>query len=92
MKREIEKKYEFTVHDYEIIKDKCEFVEEKDIKDYYLDMPDFRLAKEQNYLRIRNGMYEYKDEVYDSITHMARAIEYDDEAEINKQLEVLQKN
>jgi uncharacterized protein YjbK len=43
MQKEIEKKYELTSHDYQIIKDKCEFISEEELKDYYLDTPDFIL-------------------------------------------------
>jgi len=60
MQREIEKKYELTNHDYEIIKDKCSFVKDQELKDYYLDSTVFTLAKNKFYLRLRNGKYELK--------------------------------
>jgi uncharacterized protein YjbK len=43
MQREIEKKYELTNYDYDIIKNKCKFIEDKELKDYYLDTADFIL-------------------------------------------------
>jgi uncharacterized protein YjbK len=53
MKIEIEKKYNLTKQDYEIIKEKAKLVEEIKIKDYYLDK-DLILAKHNYYLRLRN--------------------------------------
>ncbi|MGB2111416.1 MAG: CYTH domain-containing protein [Patescibacteria group bacterium] len=60
MQKEIEKKYELTNHDYEIIKDKCSFVKDEELKDYYLDTADFILGKNDYFLRLRNGKYELK--------------------------------
>jgi uncharacterized protein YjbK len=53
MQLEIEKKYNLTEQDYEIIKEKTKFLEEVEIKDYYLDN-DLILAKHNYYLRLRN--------------------------------------
>ncbi|QFR39092.1 CYTH domain-containing protein [Candidatus Gracilibacteria bacterium 28_42_T64] len=86
MKIEIEKKYEITDHDYEIIKDKCEFVEEKELIDYYLDNSDFTLMKNNYHLRMRNGIYELKIYSYDNTSNVEKAYEYDDEDEINIKL------
>jgi uncharacterized protein YjbK len=60
MQKEIEKKYELTKLDYDTIKYKCDFIDEQDLKDYYLDTADFTLAKNKYYLRLRNGKYELK--------------------------------
>jgi len=53
MQIEVEKKYNLTETDHNIIKEKCEFIEEVVLKDYYLDK-DLVLAKNQTYLRLRN--------------------------------------
>lgn len=86
MKIEIEKKYELISHDYEIIKDKCRFVEEKELIDYYLDDTNFTLMRNNYHLRMRNGRYELKIYSYDNVNNIERACEYDDEDEINKEL------
>ena len=59
MQIEIEKKYNLTDKDYYTIQEKCEFVEEITLKDYYLDK-EFILAKQNMYLRLRNWLYELK--------------------------------
>lgn len=84
MQREIEKKYELTKHDYDIIKSKCSFVEDKELKDYYLDTVDFILGKHNFYLRLRNGKYELKILTVNWDVHDCEEI--DDEDEINKRL------
>jgi len=53
MQIELEKKYNLSENDYKIIREKCKFVEEIILKDYYLDK-DYILSKKHNYLRIRN--------------------------------------
>ncbi|MEA1973348.1 MAG: hypothetical protein U9N34_08665, partial [Candidatus Cloacimonadota bacterium] len=53
MKLEIEKKCNLTKQDYKIIKEKTKFIEEVEIKDYYIDK-DLVLAKHNYYLRLRN--------------------------------------
>lgn len=86
MKIEIEKKYDLTNHDFDIIKDKCEFIEEKEIKDYYLDDSNFTLFKKDHRLRLRNGKYELKikdQKINDTST---RSIEIDDEDKIEAEL------
>jgi hypothetical protein len=50
---ELEKKYNLSEKDYRIIKDKCEFIKEVNLKDYYLDK-DLILVKNNYYLRLRN--------------------------------------
>lgn len=84
MQREIEKKYELTNHDYEIIKDKCSFVEDQELKDYYLDTDDFILWKHNFYLRLRNGLYELKITTINWEIHDSQ--EFDDEDIINEKL------
>lgn len=84
MQKEIEKKYELTSHDYQIIKDKCEFISEEELKDYYLDTPDFILWKHDYYLRLRNGKYELKILKVNGEVHESE--EYTDEDIINQKL------
>jgi uncharacterized protein YjbK len=60
MATEIEKKYSFTEEDYEKIISNCNLESETLIKDYYLDLSDYRLIKNDYYLRMRNGIYELK--------------------------------
>ena len=86
MQIEIEKKYNLTDSDYSIIKDKCEFIEEVNLKDYYLDK-DFILAKKDIFLRLRNGSYELKIKNYNSETRLASSEEYENEEDIEKKLE-----
>jgi len=86
MKIEIEKKYELITRDYEIIKDICKFVEEKELTDYYLDDSDFTLMKNHYHLRMRNGKYELKVYSYDEENNIEKAYEYDTEDEINNEL------
>lgn len=84
MQREIEKQYELTNHDYEVIKDKCKFIEDKDLKDYYLDTADFILGKHNFYLRLRNGKYELK--ITSVEWEVSNSEEYEDEDIINEKL------
>lgn len=84
MHREIEKKYELTKLDYDTIKYKCEFIDEQDLKDYYLDTADFILGKHNFYLRLRNGKYELKILIVGWEVHECE--EYDDEVIINEKL------
>ena len=83
MQIEIEKKYNLTETDHNIIKEKCEFIEEVVLKDYYLDK-DLVLAKNQTYLRLRNWIYELKIISYNPDTKLVSSEEYDDEEEIEK--------
>lgn len=57
---EIEKKYTFRLDDYEKIIANCKRIWVEELKDYYLDTPDYRLFKAMYYLRMRNGIYELK--------------------------------
>ena len=84
MQREIEKKYELTEHDYQIINSKCTFVSDEELKDYYLDTENFVLGKHSYYLRLRNGKYELKILTVEWEVHTS--IEIDDEDEINEKL------
>lgn len=82
---EIEKKYELSQVDLETIIQTCERWEDTHIKDYYLDTDEYILLKHHYYLRLRNGKYELK--IYDDIKdELFRAIEIEDEDEINKEL------
>ncbi len=86
MQIEIEKKYNLTEADHNIIKEKCEFIKEVELKDYYLDK-DFILAKNNIFLRLRNGCYELKVKNYDAETQIASSEEYENEDDIEKKLE-----
>lgn len=85
MQIELEKKYNLTKNDYKIIKENCEFKENVNLKDYYLDS-DFILTKNNYYLRLRNWIYELKISKFDEKTKMVSSEEYDDEDEINEKL------
>lgn len=83
MNFEIEKKCELTAFDYKIIKQKLEFNQEVDIKDHYLDTSDFKLAQDNVYLRMRNGLYELKIyQKFDATTSTSGAQEITNEDEI----------
>jgi len=82
---ELEKKYNLTEEDYKIIKEKCEFIKEVTLKDYYLDK-DLILVKNDYYLRLRNWKYELKICSMNPETKMVSSEEYIDENEINKKL------
>ena len=86
MKIEIEKKYDLNNHDYDIIKGKCEFVDQKEIKDYYLDDSKFTLFKSSYKLRLRNWQYELKVKAPKLSDWSSRSIELNDEKEIEKEL------
>ena len=85
MQREIEKKYELTEHDYDLIKDKCEFIEDQELKDYYLDTGDYIMGKHRYFLRLRNGRYELKILTVEGEVHTS--IEIENEDEINEKLQ-----
>ena len=85
MQIELEKKYNLSKEDYKIIRDNCEFLEEVNLKDYYLDK-DMVLTKNDYYLRIRNGQYELKISKIDPRTRMVSSEEYEIEEEINNKL------
>ena len=86
MKIELEKKFNLTKEDYKIIRDNCEFIEEINLKDYYLDK-NMILTKNNYFLRLRNGQYELKISKFNSETKMVSSEEYETEEEINKCLE-----
>ena len=83
MQIEIEKKYNLTDSDYAIIKDKCEFIEEVNLKDYYLDK-DFILIKQGIFLRLRNGKYELKIQKVNPETKLATSEEYETDEEVEQ--------
>ena len=83
MQIEIEKKYNLTESDHSIIIDKCEFIQEVVLKDYYLDK-DLILAKNQTYLRLRNWIYELKIINFNPETQLVTSEEYNNEDEIEK--------
>ena len=86
MKIELEKKFNLSKEDYKIIRDNCEFIEEINLKDYYLDK-NMILTKNNYFLRLRNGQYELKISKFNSETKMVSSEEYETEEEINKCLE-----
>lgn len=86
MQIELEKKFNLSKEDYKIIRDKCEFIEEVKLKDYYLDK-NMVLTKNHYYLRIRNGQYELKIAKLNPETKMVSSEEYEIEEEINKKIE-----
>ena len=85
MQIEIEKKYNLTPEDYEIIKEKTKFKEEVNLKDYYLDK-DLILVKNKYYLRLRNWIYELKICKYNPELWLESCEEYDNEDEINEKI------
>jgi len=85
MQIEVEKKFNLTSEDYEIIKEKTTFIEEVNLKDYYLDK-DLILANHWYYLRLRNWTYELKINSFDSETKINHNEEYNTEDEINEQI------
>lgn len=87
MQIEIEKKYEIIPEDIKIIEDNCEFIKEVQNKDYYLDTDEYILIKNNYHFRMRNGKYELKILLFDTETHLDHNQEFDNEDEINKQLE-----
>lgn len=78
---EMEKKYSYNQDDYEKIVKNCKFEWIKNIKDFYLDMPDYRLFKNKFYLRMRNGIYELKIATINEKTNLvtSKEIIWDDE-------------
>jgi hypothetical protein len=86
MQIELEKKFNLSKEDYKKIRENCDFLEEVNLKDYYLDK-DMILTKNNYYLRLRNGIYELKISKFNTNTKMVSSEEYDNEEEINKKLE-----
>lgn len=86
MQIELEKKYNLTKQDYKTLREKCDFIEEVNLKDYYLDK-DMILTKNDYYLRLRNWIYELKISKFNKQTKMVSSEEYTNEDEINKCLE-----
>ena len=82
MQIELEKKYKLTKQDYKTIREKCEFIKDVELKDYYLDK-DLILSKNEYYLRIRNWEYELKIISFNPETKLATWEEYVWEEEIN---------
>jgi len=82
---EIEKKYNLTEQDYKIIKEKTSFIEEVNIKDYYLDN-NLVLAKNWYFLRLRDWKYELKISKADKNLGYDSCEEYDNEDDINEKL------
>jgi len=85
MQIEIEKKYNLTKEDYKLIRENCEFIEEINLKDYYLDN-NMTLTKNNYYLRLRNWSYELKISKFNEKTKMVSSEEYEDEDQINEKL------
>jgi uncharacterized protein YjbK len=61
---EIEKKFELTDSEYEIIKSKLKLKWRKTIIDEYMDTVDFQLTKSWKKFRIRNGKKELKIQIW----------------------------
>ena len=61
---EIEKKFELTDAEHEIIKSKLELDSKENIEDIYLDLPDFYLIFNKMKFRIRNGKKELKIKIW----------------------------
>ena len=80
----MEKKYWFNQEDYEIITSNCELESKTEIKDYYLDLPDYRLFKNDHYLRMRNWIYELKISKLVKENWLVVSSEITDEDEIEK--------
>ncbi len=87
MQIEIEKKYDIIPEDIKIIEEKCDFIKEVNNKDYYLDTDDYVLMKNYYFFRLRNGIYELKIKSHNPENNLDSSKEFDDEDEINKQLE-----
>lgn len=83
MQLELEKKYNLTDKDYYTIQEKCEFIKEINIKDYYLDK-NLILAKNKYFLRLRNWIYELKISNYNPENWLNSNEEYNDEDKINE--------
>ena len=85
MQIEIEKKYNLTDEDYSIIKEKTNFIEKVNLKDYYLDK-DLILAENNYFLRLRNWVYELKISNSSKQKWIDSCEEYDNEDEINEKI------
>ncbi len=60
---EVEKKYQPTEEHLAALLQDCVFVKEVNLHDFYYDYPDYRLWKNEIFLRKRNGGYELKIQV-----------------------------
>ena len=85
MQIEVEKKFNLTSEDYQIIKEKTKFIDKINLKDYYLDK-NLILAKNWYFLRLRNWVYELKINNFDSETKSNYNEEYNIEEEINEKI------
>jgi len=57
---EVEKKFQPTEEQLNILLADSKFIEKKEISDTYWDYPDYRLLKESTRFRLRNGTFELK--------------------------------
>lgn len=89
MKIEIEKQFELTTQDYEVIKQKCEFISKKEIIDIYLDTDNYIVFNKNYRARIRNWKPELKIKSYNKVTKLDTSFEYETIKEIEKELEKL---
>ena len=83
---EIEKKYELTDHDYQIIKNNCSFVVKKNVYDNFYDTNDFSLFQKKIKLRERNGEMQLKMKISDPIENYSKSLELLEKEEINNKL------
>jgi adenylate cyclase class IV len=51
---EIERKFEITEKDLEIISNRCKLIEKKEIEDIYMDTDNYTLLLNKKVIRIRN--------------------------------------
>jgi len=89
MNIEIEKRFELTAHDYEIIKNKCDFISKWLIVDNFLDSKKFSITKSKQKLRIRNWNPELKVWVFNDDNEKIKSLEYEDLEDIKKELKKL---
>jgi len=89
MNIEIEKRFELTAHDYEIIKNKCDFIYKWLIVDNFLDSKKFSITKSKQKLRIRNWNPELKVWVFNDDNEKIKSLEYEDLEDIKKELKKL---
>jgi adenylate cyclase class IV len=82
MQIEIEKKFEFTQHDYELIKDNCEYIKKQDVHDVYYDNSSLTLFKQWHRVRTREWEFELKIKTFESW----KSFEIDGDDNINQEI------
>lgn len=89
---EIEKKYDLSDSDYQIIQEKCKFVSKKTVIDKFFDTSDFQLFAQKIKFRERNWELQLKMKISSNTDAFSKSIEVTELSEVKSKLSDLNIN